>query len=153
MLILSRNYQSLRILVYLCGRPGFEASTRDIAEALSLPINACRNRVLRLREAGYLAGERGYAGGVKLAAHPGDTLIGDVVAAIEAQRRQTGDVEPECKALFERAASRFLLELNRMTVLDVCPCEAAVPCNSFGANQREAIEPATEQSIAHASSR
>lgn len=150
MLILCRNYQSLRILIYLCGQPGFEASTRDIAEALSLPINACRKRVMRLREAGYLVGERGYAGGVKLAAHPGDTLVGEVVAAIEAQRRQTGDVEPECKALFERAARRYLLELNRMTVLDLCPCNGATPCNGIGAKQREAIVAAIDPSVARA---
>jgi Rrf2 family nitric oxide-sensitive transcriptional repressor len=121
MLILSRNYESLRILIYLCGRPGFEASTRETAEALSIPLTVCRNRVMHLCEAGFLAGERGYGGGVKLLIDPSNIHIGDVVAAIEAQRRQTGDVDPGYKPFFERAARRFLAELNRMTVLDVCP--------------------------------
>lgn len=121
MLFLSRNYESLRILIYLCGRPGFEASTRNIAEALSIPLGVCRKRVLHLCEAGYLAGERGYAGGVRLLTNPSDTKVGDVVAAIEAQRRQTREVDPECKPFFERATRRFLAELNRMTLVDVCP--------------------------------
>lgn len=151
MLILSRNYESLRILIYLCGRPGFEASTREIAEALSIPLTVCRKRVLHLSEAGFLAGERGYGGGIKLLVNPSATQIGDVVTAIEAQRRQTGEVDPECKPLFERAARRFLVELNRMTVLDVCStCQpahpATEPSSSASTQQRETVADAPGQS-------
>jgi DNA-binding IscR family transcriptional regulator len=142
MLFLARNYESLRILIYLCGRPGFEASTRNIAEALSIPLTVCRKRVTHLSEAGYLAGERGYAGGVKLLINPSDTKIGDVVSAIEAQRRQTGEVDPECKPLFERATRRFLAELNRMTVVEVCqtcqPIHAAAGRGARATQTREA---------------
>lgn len=157
MLILSRNYESLRILIYLCGRPGFEASTRDIAAALSIPLTVCRKRVLHLCQAGYLAGERGYGGGVKLLSHPADTLIGDVVAAIEAQRRQTGDVDPECKPFFDRAARRFLAELNRMTVVDVCttcqPMHATAGRSCTRAQPREARTGALRSSVARISKR
>jgi Rrf2 family nitric oxide-sensitive transcriptional repressor len=121
MLIVSRNFESLRILIYLCGRLGNETTTRDIADALDLPLSVCRKRTWQLRDAGLVTGARGYAGGVKLASQPDEMPIGDVVAAIEAQRRQPQYLDLEYRPIFDRAVQRFFAELNRMTVRDVCP--------------------------------
>lgn len=122
MLLLSRNYESIRVLVYLCTRPGHEASTPQIARALCVPLTACRKRIWQLCEAGILEGARGYGGGVRLAAPPDHIRIGDVVAAIEAQRQAQSSSQDEVHAeLIQRAVARFLGELNRLTIRDLYP--------------------------------
>ncbi|WP_366785653.1 Rrf2 family transcriptional regulator [uncultured Hyphomicrobium sp.] len=131
MLLVSRNYDSLRILIYLCGQVGYVSTTREISEALSLSLAVCRRQVWQLRHAGLVTGARGYGGGVTLAAPPEKILIGYVVAAIEAQRLQTNDLDPECKPIFERAVGSFFTALNRMTVRDICPtCQSRIECSS-----------------------
>jgi Rrf2 family nitric oxide-sensitive transcriptional repressor len=133
MLILSRNYESIRILVYLCSQPGYEAQTRDIALALKISLSVCRKRVWQLCETGVLAGARGFDGGVKLCRPPEEIHIGDVVGAIEAQRSIRPDHhDAEYREVFEEASVRFLDELNRQTVRDVYGCR---PSSAPGANE------------------
>ena len=143
MLLLSRNYDSLRILIYLCGKSGYGSTTRELSEALCLSLSASRRQVWQLRDAGLVTGSRGYAGGVMLAAPPENISIGKVVAAIEAQRRQANELDPECKQIFEQATVSFFATLDRMTVRDVCPtcqsCESAERSQQW--DSRSAMSP------------
>ncbi len=105
--------------------------TRKISEALSLSLAVCRRQVWQLRHAGLVTGARGYGVELRLQRHQRNILIGDVVAAIEAQRLQTNDLDPECKPIFERAVGSFLRRSDRMTVRDICPtCQSRIECSS-----------------------
>ena len=82
---------SLRVLIYLAVQPGRRATIAEIAAAFNVKENHLTKVVHFLGKAGLLANVRGKGGGLDLALHPQDIVVGQVVRQTEG-----ADLPAEC---------------------------------------------------------
>ena len=124
---------ALRVLMYAASlwRDGRLASIQEIAEGYGISKNHLMKVVHRLSQLGLLQTQRGRNGGLKLAADPARTRLGDVVRAVEEDMAlaecfagpSTCPLHGACgtAAALERARAAFVGELNRTTLADLVP--------------------------------
>lgn len=79
-----RTEYALRALVELGRRDGDDpVPCRQIAEAQKIPERFCEQVLSDLRKGGLITSQRGAAGGVRLARHPGELTASEVVEVME----------------------------------------------------------------------
>jgi Rrf2 family nitric oxide-sensitive transcriptional repressor len=120
---------SLRVLMYVAGRPDRLVTIREMATAYGISQNHLMKVVFELGRQGILETARGRRGGIRLARAPQDIRIGDVVRFTEA-----GSALVECfsagggcvitapcrlKGILNEALEAFLAVLDGYTLHDL----------------------------------
>lgn len=128
---------ALRVLMYAASLwPGGRlASIQDIARDYGISKNHLMKVVHRLSRLGLLHTQRGRNGGLRLAADPASTRLGDVVRAVEEDMAlaecfagtSSCPLQGACATAdaLERARTAFLAELDRTTLADLVPRRSA----------------------------
>jgi Rrf2 family nitric oxide-sensitive transcriptional repressor len=121
---------ALRALMRLAGEPERLFTTEEIAREFAISRNHLTKVVGELSTSGFIATQRGVGGGFRLARHPNDITIGEVVRRLEARHalvecfRADGGLcvlTPKCRLKQKLAAAQevFLTELDK-TRLSEC---------------------------------
>jgi Rrf2 family nitric oxide-sensitive transcriptional repressor len=120
---------SLRVLIYLAAQAGRRATIAEIATAFDVKENHLTKVVHFLGKAKLLTNLRGRGGGLELARHPKDIVVGDVVRQAEGP-----DVPAECfgndgncciapacrlRGVLKEAVDAFHRVLDRYTLEDL----------------------------------
>lgn len=119
----------LRVLMRMAGDPERALTTGELAAEFRISRNHLAKVISALAAAELLKTRRGGSGGAMLARAPGDILLGDVVAILEADqalvecfadRTNTCTLTPQCrlKARLAHAEATFVADLNRSTLAD-----------------------------------
>jgi len=119
-----------RSLIYVALHPDRLVTAREIAEAYGLSINHIAKVCQDLIRHGFLAGQRGRGGGVRLAIPAEKIHLGDLIylgeskpAVIDCNAGIGGQckIAPACrlKGVFAKAQRAFLAELNAYTLADM----------------------------------
>ncbi len=144
---------ALRTLIYLGRNSGAQASIREIAEFYRISADHVSKVVQQLVHAGFVRGERGRTGGVRLARAPEAITVGAVVELFEGpvalldcvRSEDVCVIQPQCRLrrVLERAGSRLIAELQEVTLADLIapaapelvslgPAPAGLPARSGG---------------------
>lgn len=144
---------ALRVLV-ACARTGDELKkVADLAAELDLTQQNTFKIVHLLSRAGFLEGERGRYGGVRLKVPAGTIKVGEVVRAMELQPGTSqGDigsaaVERQQAQLFDAAFKAFVSVLNQTTIADMVRAQKP-PSNRAATATKKAKKPASKVSRA-----
>lgn len=124
---------AIRVLMYAASLwpDGGLASIQGIARDYGISRNHLMKVVHRLGQLGYLHTQRGRNGGLRLAADPARTRLGEVVRAVEEDMAiaecfagpSSCPLQGACAtaAALGRARAAFLAELDRTTLADLVP--------------------------------
>ena len=124
---------ALRVLMYAADLwpSGRMASIQEIAQGYGISKNHLMKVVHHLAQLGLLQTQRGRNGGLRLAADPTATRLGDVVRAVEEDMAlaecfagpSTCPLHGACgtAGALERARTAFFAELNGTTLADLVP--------------------------------
>lgn len=126
---------SLRVLIYLGTHPEPLATVAAITAEYGISRNHLTRVVHQLGIKGYIETTRGKGGGFRLARHPGQIRIGDVVRDMEtgfdlAECFRPGEsacrLLPACalKPVLAGAGRAFLSSLDQYTLADLLPARA-----------------------------
>ena len=126
---------SLRVLIYLGAHPDALATVASITAEYGISRNHLTRVVHQLGIKGYIETTRGKGGGFRLARHPGQIRIGDVVRDMEtgfdlAECFRPGEsacrLLPSCalKPVLAGAGRAFLSSLDQYTLADLLPARA-----------------------------
>lgn len=116
---------ALRVLIYLSARPDRLCSISEISRAYGISQNHLMKVVHNLGKAGYVAGVRGRAGGIRLARPPERIVVGDVVRStedgFELADCTTCIIAAGCgmTGVLREATQAFLAVLDRYTFADL----------------------------------
>jgi len=119
----------LRTLMRLAGALDRSFTSEEIAREFGISRHHLVKVIRQLAEAGFVATQRGAAGGIRLARAPKDITIGAVVRALEARHALVEcfaldggacTLTPTCrlKGKLARAREVFLAELDRTTLAE-----------------------------------
>lgn len=122
MIVVSKNFLAINILVYVSNREVDIATARDVAEALSLPLPYTRKIVHQLTRSGFLDNRRGHNGGLMLARPAGQILVGEIVLAIE-DLRSPSTSDTDLNRVVDDAARKFIEVLNEQSLADFCSAQ------------------------------
>lgn len=124
-----RTSLALRILMYCAVNPGRLVRKHDIAQACNASENHLAQVVHALGQRGFLATQRGRAGGMTLAQAPAEITVGAVFRALEADVPLTecqsgGGSCPlvgacRLRCVLADALAAFYARLDRVTVADL----------------------------------
>ncbi|MEC4747955.1 Rrf2 family transcriptional regulator [Methylomicrobium sp. Wu6] len=129
---------ALRVLIYLAGISGRQATITEIADFFNISRNHLVKVVQKLGERGFIKTTRGKGGGLILQ-RPAETIIvGDVVRAMETHfnwvecfnpEQQLCRYLPDCrlKQLLARAGNAYLQVLDASTLADLAASKATFP--------------------------
>jgi Rrf2 family nitric oxide-sensitive transcriptional repressor len=126
---------ALRTLIALSLSPGERSTVSDVSRAYGISRHHLVKVVGRLAELGYVETVRGKGGGVRLARHPQQIRIGDIVRAMEAElavveclKEEGGNcvIAPACrlKSIMRDATGKFLAELDTYTLAEIVKSRA-----------------------------
>jgi Rrf2 family nitric oxide-sensitive transcriptional repressor len=116
---------SMRVLLYLGGRPDQLCSIGEIAQAFDISHNHLMKVVHELGRAGLVASVRGRFGGIRLARPAAEINIGDVVRQTEPDFDlvDCGNcrIQPVCvlSCVLQEAIGAFLAVLGRYSLADL----------------------------------
>ena len=121
---------SLRVLIYLAGRPGERARIAEVASAFDISEHHVVKVVQFLGREGFLRNTRGRGGGMQLAAAPSAINIGRVVRLAEGEDRLAECFDTETNAcclagacrmahVLDEARQAFYATLERYTLEDL----------------------------------
>jgi len=127
---------SLRMLIFLAGKPDRRATIAEIAAVFDISESHLTKVSHELGKAGILANIRGKGGGLKLATEPREISIGQVVRITEGQARaaECFDTDSACsllpycglRPLLGNAVAAFYAVLDRHTLEDITRDRSAV---------------------------
>lgn len=121
---------SLRILIYLGSHDGDPTTTHSIAESYGISFHHVAKAAQFLSREGFVAATRGRSGGLRLARHPKDISLGEVVRKAD---RGTAFVECmqaegnccaitgvcELAGILDEARRHFYEAMDRKTLADI----------------------------------
>lgn len=116
---------SMRVLLYLGGRPDQLCSIGEIAQAFDISHNHLMKVVHELGRTGLVASVRGRFGGIRLARPAADINIGDVVRQTEPDFNlvdcRNCRIQPVCvlSCVLQEAIAAFLAVLGRYSLADL----------------------------------
>jgi Rrf2 family nitric oxide-sensitive transcriptional repressor len=129
MRITQHSDYALRVLIYAGGNSSRLVTIAEIAARFAVSRTHLMKVVNQLVRAGFLTGQRGKGGGLRLARRPEDIRVGDVLRATESDLRlvecfgRPGAclLDPDCrlKHAFGEALDAFLAVLDRYTLADL----------------------------------
>ena len=128
---------AVNTLVHLARSDGRLVSVPEIARACGMTEATAFKLVPLLVKANLLQTERGRGGGVRLQRDPAEISVGEVVRAVEALQRSTGDGPNDLGRLVDDAFEAFLEILDENTIADMAYSKLESPDSvSDAANDR-----------------
>ncbi len=116
----SRLSLALHTLSHMAGEPDRVRTSADIAAHAGTNPVVVRRVLGRLREAGLLTSEKGYAGGWRLARAPESISLADVYLALDESliTTDTGDHAPSCSVehALHRRISSVMAEIEQSLI-------------------------------------
>lgn len=135
---------ALRVLV-ACARSGVGlVKVAELAADLDLTQQNTFKIVHLLSRAGFVEGERGRYGGVRLKNAPAKIRVGDVVRAMESLPdgdHTDADATGGHGAMFDDAFEAFVSVLNQTTIADMLAAQHAKPKADAKAKKKKAKRP------------
>lgn len=119
---------SLRVLIYLSlNKPEELVTINEISDHFEILKNHLTKVVNHLAQKGYLETVRGKNGGLRLARHPAEIKLGDVVRSMEMNLDVVDCSKPLCplinncklKRILNEAKQSFLKTLDNYTIQDL----------------------------------
>ncbi|HLH04563.1 MAG TPA: Rrf2 family transcriptional regulator [Bryobacteraceae bacterium] len=120
---------AMRLLIHLAVQPGSITTIQEVADRFGISRNHLMKVANRLTRAGYVAGTRGRAGGLKLARSADRINIGEVLRTVEdwnlvecfESSSPNCRIAPACGLQFvlKEAVEAFLAVLDRYSLADV----------------------------------
>jgi Rrf2 family nitric oxide-sensitive transcriptional repressor len=120
---------ALRVLLYLATRPDETVSAQAIAEAYGISVHHVAKVAKQLVQEGFVEGQRGQGGGLRLARKAAQVRVGDVVRRVEPGfelvecfgTENTCPIAPACllAGALERARDAFMKVLDATTLADL----------------------------------
>ena len=128
---------SLRVLIYLAGKPDDLSTIDEISTRYSISKEHLRKIVHHLAREGWIESRRGRGGGLCLAKHPRDIPVGAVVRGAEDSLALVECFEPgrnKCQifgvcrlnGMLHEALDAFLTVLDGYTLHDIVSAEAGL---------------------------
>jgi len=139
---------ALRVLMHLAARPERLSSIGEIARGYGISQNHLMKVVHDLRKSGYVAAVRGRTGGIRLARHPSEINVGEVVRHTEEgfDLVDCGSciIAPACglTGVLGEALGAFMRTLDRYTLADLVADRSEALLRSFGVPRQAAVETA-----------
>jgi len=121
---------AVRVLVHLAATSGRLSAISEIAQAYGLSHNHLMKVVHDLRRAGFVESVRGRTGGIRLARHPREIALGDVVRYTEPERPLLADGSREGESLqaaVDAAFGSFFAKLDGIRLSDIAQAEPSRP--------------------------
>lgn len=120
---------ALRVLMYVGGNPGRFVTIAEIAERFAISRTHLMKVVNQLVREGFLEGQRGKGGGLRLAMRPDQIRVGNVLRTMESDMKlvECFDNKGAClvdrgcrlKRAFSEALDAFLAVLDRYSLKDL----------------------------------
>lgn len=115
--------------MYLVKRPDKLSSVKEISEYHSISRNHLVKVVHRLSQLGYIETVKGKGGGIKIAKHTSNILLGDVIKKLEPNmymvecfnsETNTCKITSSCqlKHYLSEATKKFIETMNKYTLVD-----------------------------------